>query len=320
MSFEKDHKVEVHYSGYYDSVRKSQFYEVNFAQNPVTLDLIEFDEYGLEAERMPYIMKFISDDELLLAYGDDNQRPSDFNSAKLLTFEHVSKPEAAGTPLKKSLMDSPLIQHRLDAFRQYVRKQFVEQDFSVYDKDTNKKLYLGMWRTEVEEVLGKPLDQYGGSQRAVYEDLSIEYRFGKAVSYSWNSDRYQTSRGTSSNESLKTVLFKYGNGVSVFTPEKGLEDMEEVRKNYIDYQKEMNDSDGKGSLTFTYVRKNNKYVNLDEMIAHIYSREELEDFMDTYQKDIFSLQFDFYEDEVFITVSSGLDSGSPVWQKLEQKI
>lgn len=81
MSFEREHKVVVHYTDFFDSIRESQFYEVDYSQSPIPFVLINFDQYGHETKRMPHIMKFISDDEILLAYGNDNQLPSDFNSS-----------------------------------------------------------------------------------------------------------------------------------------------------------------------------------------------------------------------------------------------
>ena len=89
-------------------------------------------------------------------------------------------------------------------------------DFAIYDTETEKQIYLGMSKKEVDNILGESVQDKIIKSKYSYNGLEIAYRNDKVVSIKISSndldkyDRYITNRNIFIGSHKQDVITAYG--------------------------------------------------------------------------------------------------------------
>jgi hypothetical protein len=90
---------------------------------------------------------------------------------------------------------------------------YTERDLSIVDSLNNESLYIGMTKSEVEEILGNPEDGgLGGVKSHAEGDISIGFRDKKVVfMLVQNGDRFYTTRKIGMDSNKEEIVAAYSN-------------------------------------------------------------------------------------------------------------
>lgn len=89
-------------------------------------------------------------------------------------------------------------------------------DFAIYDTETEKQIYLGMAKKEIDAILGEAIQDGLIKAKYSYDGLEVAYRDDKVVSIKLSSndlskyDRYVTNRNIFLGVNKKDVIAVYG--------------------------------------------------------------------------------------------------------------
>ena len=94
--------------------------------------------------------------------------------------------------------------------------KFELYDLSIYDTETEKQIYLGMAKKEIDAILGEAIQDGLIKAKYSYDGLEVAYRDDKVVSIKLSSndlskyDRYVTNRNIFLGVNKKDVIAVYG--------------------------------------------------------------------------------------------------------------
>lgn len=101
---------------------------------------------------------------------------------------------------------------------------FQFEDLALYDRENKVKIMFGMKRSEVEALLGEPIDENELIHTFEYPGIEVHYKDDKVNGLlirdnTSENERFITPRGIKFGDQIEKVLSAYGNGLQEESPD-----------------------------------------------------------------------------------------------------